>query len=207
MWQCRNNGVDQGEVCTEALDWRSSARAGALALLAQHAPRATSRRPDRSAPPCTLPKHTQHPERQLQAWIALPARVPASPGSSTRSQQPCSTRTTKYVRWQLGQAARKRQAKSRRRHPLPLPLPPLHTPLCPLCPSQLMDQIFNLKFTSKQLVRAAKKCEKEEKDEKLKIKKAIEKGAWVLAAGVECSWGAVGSGAAQHGVAVTAALG
>ncbi|PSC68557.1 Charged multivesicular body 1 [Micractinium conductrix] len=39
-----------------------------------------------------------------------------------------------------------------------------------------MDQIFNLKFTSKQLVRAAKKCEKEEKDEKLKIKKAIEKG-------------------------------
>jgi len=27
-------------------------------------------------------------------------------------------------------------------------------------------------------VRAAKKCEKEEKDEKLKIKKAIEKGGW-----------------------------
>lgn len=43
---------------------------------------------------------------------------------------------------------------------------------------QLLDQIFNLKFTSKQLVRAAKKCEKEEKDEKLKIKKAIEKGGW-----------------------------
>lgn len=41
---------------------------------------------------------------------------------------------------------------------------------------KLLDQIFNLKFTSKQLVRAAKKCEKEEKDEKLKIKKAIEKG-------------------------------
>lgn len=41
---------------------------------------------------------------------------------------------------------------------------------------QLLDQIFNLKFTSKQLVRAAKKCEKEEKDEKLKIKKAVEKG-------------------------------
>ena len=39
-----------------------------------------------------------------------------------------------------------------------------------------MDQIFNLKFTSKQLVRASRKCEKEEKDEKLKIKKAIEKG-------------------------------
>ena len=42
-----------------------------------------------------------------------------------------------------------------------------------------MDQIFNLKFTSKQLVRASRKCEKEEKDEKLKIKKAIEKGGWV----------------------------
>ena len=40
----------------------------------------------------------------------------------------------------------------------------------------MLDQIFNLKFTSKQLVRAARKCEKEEKDEKLKIKKAIEKG-------------------------------
>lgn len=39
-----------------------------------------------------------------------------------------------------------------------------------------MDQIFQLKFTSKTLVRQAKKCEKEEKDQKLKIKKAIEKG-------------------------------
>ena len=41
---------------------------------------------------------------------------------------------------------------------------------------KLMDQIFNLKFTSKQLVRQSKKCEKEEKSEKLKVKKAIEKG-------------------------------
>ena len=32
-----------------------------------------------------------------------------------------------------------------------------------------MDQIFDLKFTSKQLVRQAKKCEKEEKTEKLKV--------------------------------------
>ena len=40
---------------------------------------------------------------------------------------------------------------------------------------RLLDQIFNLKFTSKQLVRASRKCEKEEKDEKLKIKKAMEK--------------------------------
>ena len=54
----------------------------------------------------------------------------------------------------------------------------LLTRLCSLAPMpQLLDQIFNLKFTSKQLVRAARKCEKEEKDEKLKIKKAIEKGA------------------------------
>ena len=31
---------------------------------------------------------------------------------------------------------------------------------------------FNLKFTSKQLVRQSHKCEKEEKAEKLKVKKA-----------------------------------
>merc|ERR1712087_952061 len=41
---------------------------------------------------------------------------------------------------------------------------------------KLLDQIFNLKFTSKQLVRSAKKCEKDEKEEKNKVKKAIEKG-------------------------------
>lgn len=41
---------------------------------------------------------------------------------------------------------------------------------------KLLDQIFNLKFTSKQLVRQSRKSEKEEKSEKLKIKKAIEKG-------------------------------
>ncbi|CAI7826046.1 unnamed protein product [Closterium sp. NIES-53] len=41
---------------------------------------------------------------------------------------------------------------------------------------KLMDQIFQLKFTSKTLVRQAKKCEKEEKEQKLKVKKAIEKG-------------------------------
>ncbi|KAL6774002.1 VPS46 [Auxenochlorella protothecoides x Auxenochlorella symbiontica] len=41
--------------------------------------------------------------------------------------------------------------------------------------NKLLDQIFNLKFTSKQLVRASRKCEAEEKAEKIKIKKAIEK--------------------------------
>ncbi|KAK9803072.1 hypothetical protein WJX73_006942 [Symbiochloris irregularis] len=41
---------------------------------------------------------------------------------------------------------------------------------------KLLDQIFNLKFTAKQLQKSAVKCEKEEKSEKLKIKKAIEKG-------------------------------
>eukprot|EP00959_Pyramimonas_sp_CCMP1952_P389722 8166968-Pyramimonas_sp.AAC.1 len=41
---------------------------------------------------------------------------------------------------------------------------------------QFLDQIFNLKFTSKQLVRQAKKAEKEEKSEVMKVKKAIEKG-------------------------------
>lgn len=38
-----------------------------------------------------------------------------------------------------------------------------------------MNQIMELKFTSKSLQRQARKCEKEEKAEKLKIKKAIEK--------------------------------
>lgn len=67
-------------------------------------------------------------------------------------------------------------AKSHHCRPLLLKRP------CSLAPlPQLLDQIFNLKFTSKQLVRAARKCEKEEKDEKLKIKKAIEKGGWVRA--------------------------
>lgn len=42
--------------------------------------------------------------------------------------------------------------------------------------SKVAEQIFELKFTSKQLVRQSKKSEKEEKAEKLKVKKAIEKG-------------------------------
>lgn len=35
---------------------------------------------------------------------------------------------------------------------------------------------MELKFTSKSLQRQARKCEKDEKSEKLKVKKAIEKG-------------------------------
>ncbi|XP_024532224.1 ESCRT-related protein CHMP1 isoform X5 [Selaginella moellendorffii] len=41
---------------------------------------------------------------------------------------------------------------------------------------KLMEQVFHLKLTSKGLVRQAKKCEAEEAKEKLKIKKAMEKG-------------------------------
>ncbi|XP_057526630.1 ESCRT-related protein CHMP1B-like [Amaranthus tricolor] len=41
---------------------------------------------------------------------------------------------------------------------------------------KLINQIMELKFTSKSLQRQAKKCEKEEKSQKLKIKKAMEKG-------------------------------
>eukprot|EP01018_Ginkgo_biloba_P013489 Gb_27834 [translate_table: standard] len=41
---------------------------------------------------------------------------------------------------------------------------------------KLLDQIFQLRYTSKALVRQASKCEKEEKNEKIKVKKAIEKG-------------------------------
>ena len=36
---------------------------------------------------------------------------------------------------------------------------------------RMMDQIFNLKFTAKQLVRTSKKCEKEEKEEKSKARR------------------------------------
>jgi hypothetical protein len=39
----------------------------------------------------------------------------------------------------------------------------------PLGNDKLLDQIFNLKFTSKQLVKSSSKCEKEEKLEKLKV--------------------------------------
>ncbi|XP_010255025.1 PREDICTED: ESCRT-related protein CHMP1-like [Nelumbo nucifera] len=41
---------------------------------------------------------------------------------------------------------------------------------------KLMEQIIQLKLTSKSLVREAKKCEQEEKSEKAKVKKVIEKG-------------------------------
>lgn len=41
---------------------------------------------------------------------------------------------------------------------------------------KLMNQIMELKFTAKSLQRQSRKCEKDEKSEKLKVKKAIEKG-------------------------------
>jgi hypothetical protein len=42
--------------------------------------------------------------------------------------------------------------------------------------AKLLDQIFNLKFTSKQLVRTSRKCEKEEKEEKNKARRARLRG-------------------------------
>ncbi|KXJ27509.1 charged multivesicular body protein 1b [Exaiptasia diaphana] len=42
--------------------------------------------------------------------------------------------------------------------------------------SQMEKHLFNLKMAAKQMERSAKKCEKEEKAEKLKLKKAIQKG-------------------------------
>ena len=36
--------------------------------------------------------------------------------------------------------------------------------------------LFNLKFTAKQLQKQSKKCQKEEGQEKLKLKKAIQQG-------------------------------
>jgi len=40
----------------------------------------------------------------------------------------------------------------------------------------LENQVFNLKFNAKQFERMSKKCEKNEKAQKLKLKQAIEKG-------------------------------
>lgn len=42
--------------------------------------------------------------------------------------------------------------------------------------SGLDKHLFNLKFAAKDLERQAKRCEKSEKDEKVKLKKAIQKG-------------------------------
>jgi len=42
--------------------------------------------------------------------------------------------------------------------------------------ASMEKNLFNLKFASKELERNSKKCDKEEKVEKLKLKKAIEKG-------------------------------
>lgn len=42
--------------------------------------------------------------------------------------------------------------------------------------SQMEKHLFNLKFAAKNLERSSKKCEKEEKAEKVKLKKAIQKG-------------------------------
>ena len=44
--------------------------------------------------------------------------------------------------------------------------------------AQMEKHLFNLKFASKQLLRDSKRCEKEEKVEKTKLKKAIEKGIY-----------------------------
>jgi len=42
--------------------------------------------------------------------------------------------------------------------------------------ASMEKHLFNLKFAAKELERSSKKCDKEEKAEKLKLKKAIEKG-------------------------------
>ena len=48
---------------------------------------------------------------------------------------------------------------------------------CPTMSMASMEKhLFNLKFASKELERCSKKSDKEEKAEKLKLKKAIEKG-------------------------------
>lgn len=44
----------------------------------------------------------------------------------------------------------------------------------------VLDQLFNLKFTSKQMQRMAKKSEKNEKQQKLKLKQVRHFGHWLL---------------------------
>jgi charged multivesicular body protein 1 len=42
--------------------------------------------------------------------------------------------------------------------------------------NKIFDQIFELKFLSKQLVKESKRCESEESSQKLKAKQAMVKG-------------------------------
>ncbi|TMW69363.1 hypothetical protein Poli38472_001519 [Pythium oligandrum] len=42
--------------------------------------------------------------------------------------------------------------------------------------NKLEDELFNMKFTAKSLIRNAKKCEKNQAAQKIKLKKAIEQG-------------------------------
>ena len=44
--------------------------------------------------------------------------------------------------------------------------------------NKLFDQIFELKFTAKQLIKESKRCESEEKAQKVKAKQAMVKGEW-----------------------------
>ena len=130
--------------------------------------------------PCLTPIH-------LVLNSELSSASPRPPVTSCRVAQlpPVSPAPPLCSAPQTTRWAQCRLPECRRRPPAPpaaaVVIAP--TPLTCRCPPasprcvQLLDQIFNLKFTSKQLVRAAKKCEKEEKDEKAKIKKAIEKGA------------------------------
>merc|ERR1712062_149734 len=49
-------------------------------------------------------------------------------------------------------------------------------PLLKMSAAQMEKHLSNLKFAAKQLLRDSKKCEKEEKAERAKLKKAIQKG-------------------------------
>ena len=51
-----------------------------------------------------------------------------------------------------------------------------NVPLAKMSAAQMEKHLFNLKFASKQLMRDSKKADKEEKAEKKKLQKAIEKG-------------------------------
>ena len=57
------------------------------------------------------------------------------------------------------------------RHPLHFFFPaPFSATRFAAMSDKLLDQIFNLKFTSKQMVRQSIRAEKDEKEEKLKVR-------------------------------------
>ncbi|KAG8505185.1 Charged multivesicular body protein 1b [Galemys pyrenaicus] len=150
--------------------------------------------PDRHPRPWNLPRRGRRPAPTPRSlWSCGPAPWrPASPGP--RCRQSRGPRPSLHPPPALGSdvtpaprcAETGSGTKTKERRPgedLPLTASlqrasepwPL-TPRKRLTMSNMEKHLFNLKFAAKELSRSAKKCDKEEKAEKAKIKKAIQKG-------------------------------